>query len=64
MAGELQTEAVDLLAELATAALWRDRWRAATALCLSTDPRAKSLLAQLQQDENHYVAAALEKQVN
>jgi HEAT repeat protein len=65
MAGELQTEAVDLLAKLATAELWRDRWRAATALCLSTDPRARSLLAQLQQDENHYVvAAALEKQVN
>jgi HEAT repeat protein len=64
MAGELQTEAVDLLAELATAELWRDRWRAATALWYSDDPRAKVLLMQLQQDENHYVvAAALENQV-
>jgi HEAT repeat protein len=65
MAGALQGEAVDLLVELAKAKLWRDRWRAATALCLSTDPRAKSLLAQLQQDENHYVvaAAALESEM-
>jgi HEAT repeat protein len=65
MAGALQSEAVEVLAGLAKAKLWRDRWRAATALCYSTDPRAKSLLAQLQQDENHYVvAAALEDRMN
>jgi hypothetical protein len=35
----------------------RDRWRAATALRLSADPRTKQLLAILQTDENHYVFA-------
>ena len=56
--GSLQSEALDLLAPLAAAEFWRDRWRTATALTLATDPRAKPLLAKLQQDENHYVAAA------
>lgn len=56
--GSLQQEALDLLVELAEAEFWRDRWRAATALTLATDPRAKPVLAKLQQDNNHYVAAA------
>lgn len=56
--GSLAQEALDLLIELAAAELWRDRWRAATALTLATDPRAKPILAKLQQDTNHYVAAA------
>ncbi|MCF4969673.1 HEAT repeat domain-containing protein [Nostoc sp. CMAA1605] len=56
--GNLQQQALDLLTELAQAQDWRDRWRTATALSLSSDPRAKLLLAQLQQDENHYVVAA------
>jgi HEAT repeat protein len=56
--GSLQSEAMEILIELAQAEFWRDRWRAATALTLATDPRAKPILAKLQQDENHYVAAA------
>jgi HEAT repeat protein len=56
--GSLHTQALDLLADLAEAESWRDRWRAATALTLSPDPRAKSILVRLQQDQNHYVAAA------
>lgn len=56
--GSLQHEALDLLVELAEAEFWRDRWRAATALTLATDPRAKPVLARLQQDNNHYVVAA------
>ena len=56
--GSYQSEALDLLADLAEADFWRDRWRAATALTLATDPKAKPLLAKLQQDDNHYVAAA------
>jgi HEAT repeat protein len=55
---ELHEEAINLLAQLAQATDWRDRWRVATALSLSSDPRAKLLLAKLQQDENHYVVAA------
>lgn len=62
--GSLQDQALNLLADLAQAHFWRDRWRAATALTLATDPRAKPILAQLQQDANHYVvAAALESQI-
>ncbi|MBW4691554.1 MAG: HEAT repeat domain-containing protein [Lyngbya sp. HA4199-MV5] len=56
--GIFAPEALDLLAALAEAEFWRDRWRAATALTLSSDARAKPILAKLQQDENHYVAAA------
>jgi HEAT repeat protein len=56
--GPLQQEALEILTELAQAEFWRDRWRAATALTLATDSKAKSLLAKLQTDENHYVAAA------
>jgi HEAT repeat protein len=62
--GEVQQEALDLLTELAHSVVWRDRWRVATALRLSSDPRAKQLLANLQKDENHYVvAAALESEL-
>jgi HEAT repeat protein len=62
--GTTQSAALDLLVALAQGAFWRDRWRAATALQRSTDPRAKQLLAALQKDENHYVvAAALESEV-
>ena len=56
--GPLQPEAMTLLSDLSESKVWRDRWRAATALRLASDPRAKVLLAKLQQDENHYVAAA------
>ncbi|WP_017653343.1 HEAT repeat domain-containing protein [Fortiea contorta] len=56
--GTLQQQALDLLTELAEETNWRSRWRAATALSLSQDSRAKALLAKLQQDENHYVVAA------
>jgi HEAT repeat protein len=62
--GEVQQGALDLLAELAQGEFWRDRWRAATALRLSAEPRAKQLLGILQTDENHYVvAAALESEL-
>ena len=62
--GDVQQEALALLTELAQAEFWRDRWRAATALRLSADPKAKQLLATLQKDENHYVvAAALETEL-
>jgi HEAT repeat protein len=54
----VQDEALSLLADLAIAADWRNRWRAATALTLSPDPKAKQILAILQQDTNHYVVAA------
>jgi HEAT repeat protein len=53
-----ESAALDLLTELAEAKFWRDRWRAATTLSISSNPRAKPLLAKLQQDENHYVVAA------
>jgi HEAT repeat protein len=56
--GELAPQALDILSQLAESDVWRDRWRAATALNLATDPRAQQLLAKLQQDENHYVVAA------
>jgi HEAT repeat protein len=56
--GKFQEDALDLLATLAEAIFWRDRWRAATALSLSSTPRAKLLLAKLKQDPKHYVVAA------
>ena len=56
--GNYESEALDLLTELADVDVWRDRWRTATALSRSTNPRAKLLLTKLQQDENHYVVAA------
>ncbi|MBD2178007.1 HEAT repeat domain-containing protein [Pseudanabaena sp. FACHB-1998] len=60
-----EQETLDILAELSTADFWRDRWCAATILCLSSNPIAKTLLAQLRQDENHQVvAAALESKLN
>ncbi|OLP19338.1 hypothetical protein BST81_06180 [Leptolyngbya sp. 'hensonii'] len=56
--GPCLTDALALLTVLAQAPNWRDRWRTATALSRSEDPRARGLVAQLQQDENHYVVAA------
>jgi HEAT repeat protein len=56
--GEFQAEAIALLLEVATSDRWRDRWRAATALCRTSDQQAKLALARLRQDENHYVVAA------
>lgn len=62
--GPQQEEALTLLMALAQADFWRDRWRAATALTLSSDARAKQVLAHLQQDAHHHVvAAALESSV-
>lgn len=54
----LQTQALTTLTELAQSNIWRDRWRAATALTGCDHPQATELLTQLQQDENHYVVAA------
>ncbi|MBW4552913.1 MAG: HEAT repeat domain-containing protein [Aphanocapsa sp. GSE-SYN-MK-11-07L] len=51
-------EALELLTSLAQAPDWRDRWRAATALRRSADPKARQVLADLQTDQNHYVVAA------
>ena len=58
----LKQQAIDLFTQLARDNYWRTRWRTAIALTASSDPQAKELLAQLQQDE-HYrvVAAALEE---
>jgi HEAT repeat protein len=56
--GDLQSEAMALLGELAIADFWRDRWRTATALTCASDPDAAAILTKLQQDENHYVVAA------
>lgn len=56
--GDFHDDSLAMLADLATAPYWRDRWRAATALSLSSHPRAKQILAKLQQDDNHYVVAA------
>jgi HEAT repeat protein len=55
---QLHQQALELLAPLANAPDWRDRWRTATALTRSADPQAKQLLAVLQTDQNHYVVAA------
>ena len=54
----LADRAFDIFGELAENSSWRIRWRAAISLTASEDPRAKKLLAQLQQDENHRVVAA------
>lgn len=56
--GAVQHQALDLLLQLTQTDHWRDRWRAATALRLSSSPMARQTLARLQQDPNHYVAAA------
>ena len=53
----LADRAFTLFQELVENENWRIRWRAAIALTASEDPRAKKLLAQLQQDENHRVVA-------
>ena len=54
----LQVQALEALTKLAKSDVWRDRWRAATALTGCDHPQAKQLLIQLQKDENHYVVAA------
>ncbi|MEM1254671.1 MAG: HEAT repeat domain-containing protein [Cyanobacteria bacterium P01_H01_bin.21] len=54
----LQAQALKALTELTKSNIWRDRWRAATALTGCEHPQAKQLLIQLQKDENHYVVAA------
>lgn len=62
--GPCHDRAVDVLATLSESSNWRDRWRAATTLCLASGERARDLLAKLKTDENHYVvAAALESNV-
>jgi HEAT repeat protein len=54
----LQAQALDTLAGLANSDVWRDRWRAATALTGCDHPQATELLSKLRTDENHYVVAA------
>ncbi len=54
----LQPQALKALTELANSTIWRDRWRAATALTGCDHPQAKELLSKLRTDENHYVVAA------
>jgi HEAT repeat protein len=54
----LQSQALEALTELAHSKIWRDRWRAATALTGCEHPRATELLSKLKLDENHYVVAA------
>ncbi|MEM7066635.1 MAG: HEAT repeat domain-containing protein [Cyanobacteria bacterium P01_B01_bin.77] len=54
----LQTQALATLTELAQSDIWRDRWRAATALTGCDHPQAAALLSKLRTDENHYVVAA------
>ena len=58
LASPLQLQALATLTKLAQSEIWRDRWRAATALTGCDHPQATDLLTQLQQDENHYVVAA------
>ncbi len=61
---DLKAEALAIFTELATAEQWRTRWRTAIALSNSSEPKAKELLAQLRQDQNHrVVAAALEQNI-
>ncbi|MEO0867234.1 MAG: HEAT repeat domain-containing protein [Cyanobacteria bacterium J06642_11] len=54
----LQPQALSALTQLAKSSVWRDRWRAATALTGCNHPQAVELLAELKTDENHYVVAA------
>lgn len=54
----LQAEALEALTTLASSTVWRDRWRAATALTGCDHPQAVKLLSKLRTDENHYVVAA------
>lgn len=54
----LQAQALAALTTLANSQIWRDRWRAATALTGCDHPQATKLLSQLKTDENHYVVAA------
>lgn len=54
----LQPQALEALTELANSTIWRDRWRAATALTGCKHPKATELLSKLRTDENYYVVAA------
>jgi HEAT repeat protein len=54
----LQPAALALLAELATDADWRIRWRTAIALQGCTAPLARQLITKLQQDQDFRVVAA------
>lgn len=63
--GPHHDEAVELLATLSSSPNWRDRWRAATSLSLASGEKAKTLLAQLKQDDHHrVVAAALDAEIS
>ena len=65
MNGPFETEALEILTPLTSSGNWRDRWRAATTLTLSSSPETQKLLANLLQDPNHYVvAAALEGSIS
>ncbi|NEP61222.1 MAG: HEAT repeat domain-containing protein [Symploca sp. SIO2G7] len=54
----LQNQAIEALTRLANSKIWRDRWRAATALTGCDHPQAAELLSKLRNDENHYVISA------
>lgn len=54
----LQAQALAALKQLASSRIWRDRWRAATALTGCDHPQVTKLLSKLQTDKNHYVVAA------
>ncbi|MEM8810835.1 MAG: HEAT repeat domain-containing protein [Cyanobacteria bacterium P01_G01_bin.38] len=58
LASDYQADALALLTEMAQSKIWRDRWRAATALTGCQAPQAKQLVQQLQKDENYRVSAA------
>ncbi|MEM9164681.1 MAG: HEAT repeat domain-containing protein [Cyanobacteria bacterium P01_F01_bin.4] len=58
LSSNYQAEALALLTDLAQSEVWRDRWRAATALTGCQAPQAKQLVQQLQKDENYRVSAA------
>lgn len=58
LASDYQGEALALLSDLAQSDMWRDRWRAATALTGCQAPQARQLVQQLQKDENYRVSAA------
>lgn len=58
LSSDYQTEALALLSDMAQSEVWRDRWRAATALTGCQAPQAKRLIQKLQKDENYRVSAA------
>lgn len=59
MNSPFEADALAILTPIASSENWRDRWRTATTLSLSSNPVAKKLLATLRQDPNHYVVAAV-----